>query len=97
MKSVPGTTRQACAYESGQRARRNLGLLSDNPHNRSKPVDRDWWIKGFKETAPHTCKFCGAPSWIEPEDQTMPPDYCHEGDHGDMATYWEQQEEHQDS
>lgn len=37
--------------------------------------------------APHTCKFCGAPSWIDPSDQTMPPAYCHESDHGDPDDY----------
>lgn len=31
---------------------------------------------------PYRCKFCGAPSWIEPSEQTMPPDYCHPEDHG---------------
>jgi hypothetical protein len=33
--------------------------------------------------APHSCKFCGAPSWLEPDEQTAPPDYCHEADHGE--------------
>jgi len=32
---------------------------------------------------PYTCKFCGAPSWIDPSEQSPPPDYCHESDHGD--------------
>lgn len=32
--------------------------------------------------APHECKFCGAPSWVEPRDQEPPADYCHPGDHG---------------
>lgn len=32
---------------------------------------------------PYTCRFCGAPSWYEPIDQLCPPDYCHEGDHGE--------------
>ncbi len=31
---------------------------------------------------PYKCKFCGAPSWVDPSDQTPPPDYCHESDHG---------------
>ncbi len=25
---------------------------------------------------------CGQPSWIDPSDQSPPPDYCHEIDHG---------------
>ncbi len=32
--------------------------------------------------APFTCKYCGMPSWIDPSDQSPPPDYCHEIDHG---------------
>lgn len=32
--------------------------------------------------APFKCKFCGGDSWIDPSDQCMPPDYCHESDHG---------------
>jgi len=32
---------------------------------------------------PFTCKYCGAPSWLDPHDQTPPPDYCHESDHGE--------------
>lgn len=34
------------------------------------------------DQAPFMCKYCGAPSWIEPSDQSRPPDYCHESDHG---------------
>jgi hypothetical protein len=30
----------------------------------------------------YNCKFCGADSFIEPNDQCAPPDYCHESDHG---------------
>lgn len=33
-------------------------------------------------TAPHRCKYCGAPSWVDPSDQDAPSDYCHEQDHG---------------
>ena len=29
-----------------------------------------------------TCKYCGRPSYLEPIDQSPPPDYCHESDHG---------------
>ena len=32
------------------------------------------------------CKFCGAPSYIDPYDQVPPPDYCHESDHGEWGT-----------
>lgn len=42
--------------------------------------------------APFTCKYCGAPSWVDPSDQSPPPDYCHESDHGteeDRAAYAE--------
>ncbi|QQD72988.1 hypothetical protein [Acidithiobacillus ferrivorans] len=35
-----------------------------------------------KNEAPFTCKYCGSPSWIDPSDQSPPPDYCHEIDHG---------------
>jgi hypothetical protein len=28
-----------------------------------------------------TCKYCGAPSDVDPSDQFPPPDYCHEEDH----------------
>ena len=35
------------------------------------------------EQPPHTCRFCGAPSWCDPSDQSPPPDYCHESDHGE--------------
>lgn len=31
---------------------------------------------------PYACIFCGAPSWVDPSDQTRPPAYCHEADHG---------------
>lgn len=36
---------------------------------------------------PYTCKFCGSPSWLDPYDQTMPPAYCHESDHGEPDEY----------
>lgn len=32
--------------------------------------------------APYTCRYCGRPSWLEPIDQSPPPDYCHDSDHG---------------
>ena len=31
-------------------------------------------------TEPYTCKFCGAPTWVHPQDQEAPADYC--GEHG---------------
>lgn len=31
---------------------------------------------------PHTCKFCGSPSWKDPSEQDRPVDYCHPEDHG---------------
>lgn len=40
--------------------------------------------------APYVCKFCGFPSWIEPSDQTPPPDYCHESDHGCQENFEEE-------
>ncbi len=36
---------------------------------------------------PYTCKFCGAPSWLDPSEQAPPPDYCHESDHGDPEDF----------
>lgn len=32
---------------------------------------------------PFRCKVCSAPSWVNPSDQTPPPDYCHPEDHGE--------------
>lgn len=29
----------------------------------------------------NVCKFCGAPSQVDPADQSPPPDYCHPEDH----------------
>jgi hypothetical protein len=39
----------------------------------------DWVTEG---QAPHRCKFCGLPSWVDPADQVAPPAYCHPIDHG---------------
>ena len=36
---------------------------------------------------PFICKFCGAPSWVDPADQSPPADYCHESDHGSREDY----------
>ena len=41
------------------------------------------------KTPPFRCLFCGHPSWVDPSDQSPPPDYCHESDHGDPANYEE--------
>jgi hypothetical protein len=30
-----------------------------------------------------TCAFCGAPSWLDRGEQSMPVDYCHPEDHGE--------------
>ena len=54
--------------------------------------DKDEFMKARQELheAPYTCKYCGMPSWIDPSDQSPPPDYCHEIDHGtseDRASY----------
>lgn len=43
--------------------------------------DSVFLIAGNHE-APFTCKYCGLQSWIDPSDQSHPPDYCHEIDHG---------------
>ena len=29
----------------------------------------------------YRCKYCGAPSEVDPADQLPPPDYCYESDH----------------
>ncbi len=58
----------------------------------------EWALPGFKfnesgflaagaHEAPFTCKYCGIPSWIDSSDQSPPPDYCHEIDHG-MVEDW---------
>lgn len=33
--------------------------------------------------APFICKYCGLPSWVDPSDQSPPPDYCHAIDHAE--------------
>jgi len=47
----------------------------------------------LKPEAPYNCIFCGSPSWIAPEDQEAPPDYCHESDHGSREEWLEEHEE----
>lgn len=48
---------------------------------------REGWDRIFGKTVsptpPYDCLFCGRPSWVDPSDQTPPPDYCHESDHGE--------------
>jgi hypothetical protein len=46
------------------------------------PDDPDWGSE-HPGRAPFECQFCGAPSWIDPSDQSLPPDYCHPDDHGE--------------
>jgi hypothetical protein len=48
-----------------------------------KELNDEW----LRIQPPFTCKFCGAPSWIDPLDQEAPADYCHESDHGSPADY----------
>lgn len=36
-----------------------------------------------EEDPPFRCVFCGAPSWIDPSDQSAPAAYCHPEDHGE--------------
>lgn len=33
----------------------------------------------------HVCKYCGAPSYVDPSDQVPPADACHSSDHGEPA------------
>jgi len=37
---------------------------------------------GQTQDAPFVCKYCGAPSRIDPSDQSSPRDCCHPIDHG---------------
>ena len=54
-----------------------IPLFKDAPDNCALPLGWRFLLEG----APFVCRFCGAPSWVHPADQTPPPDYCHEGDH----------------
>jgi hypothetical protein len=47
------------------------------------PIPDLSWTPATLKVAPFTCKFCGAPSWVDPADQAPPPDYCHESSHGE--------------
>lgn len=43
---------------------------------------RHGWSEGYRAALwPYRCRFCGRPSKVAPEDQQMPPDYCHPEDH----------------
>lgn len=41
-----------------------------------------WSPRQAPVAPPYQCRYCGAPSWLEPIDQCAPPDYCHPPDHG---------------
>lgn len=45
---------------------------------------RDGWDRIFQKRPPFKCIYCGRPSWHDPADQSPPPDYCHESDHGEQ-------------
>lgn len=45
MDSRPSNTREACAYQQGQRGAR---LSKPNPHKKKSSVDHTWWQKGFE-------------------------------------------------
>ena len=62
---------------------RHNGLAYDPERDAIVHMDtgREYKSVGEQE-APFTCKYCGQPSWIDPSDQSPPPDYCHEIDHG---------------
>lgn len=41
-------------------------------------------VEVFEACQPEfTCKYCGSPSYLAPSEQSPPPDYCHESDHGE--------------
>lgn len=46
---------------------------------------------------PYLCKYCGAPSWLDPSEQTPPPDYCHPSDHGDPEDFYSEYRAEHDS
>ena len=59
-------------------------ITGDNIATRA-PTDayREGHDRIFAKKPPFTCLFCGMPSWVDPSDQSPPPDYCHESDHGE--------------
>ncbi len=40
-------------------------------------------LEVLPDSPPYVCRYCGVPSWVEPCDQSPPPSYCHESDHGE--------------
>lgn len=50
-------------------------------HRRAGSGDLQGLAPPDMKPTPYTCKFCGLPSQVPPEDQEAPPDYCHDGDH----------------
>lgn len=66
---------------SALQTERNTGFACEWALPEFKFSDSGFLVAGEQE-APFTCKYCGLPSWIDPSDQSPPPDYCHEIDHG---------------
>jgi hypothetical protein len=62
-----------------------LGCHFGNYEKREKAARAAIAKAQASEPAPHRCKFCDSPSWVDPSDQSPPPDYCHESDHGEPA------------
>jgi len=54
---------------------------------RCNTCDRTWSYSTqygkttYTEQPPHSCKYCGRPTWRDPADQIRPVDYCHYDDH----------------
>ena len=59
-----------------------IALPNDISAERFEVVEDAKPLWSNEHQAPFTCKYCGMPSWIDPSDQSPPPDYCHEIDHG---------------
>lgn len=59
-----------------------LRELSDEMFSPEFKFNESGFLVAGEHEAPFTCKYCGLPSWIDPSDQSPPPDYCHEIDHG---------------
>lgn len=66
-----------------------MGRLFDDDHKGTRDYDFTTNRRADRKPAvpedhpPHRCNFCGAPSWVDPSDQTEPPAYCHPEDHGE--------------
>jgi hypothetical protein len=52
----------------------------DQPHSSCTCDDQEHAERMGLEKA-FQCKSCGAPSAVDPSDQSPPPDYCQPGDH----------------